>query len=235
MPIKVNLDLLANPDSLSKAGQVGASTELHKKARKTLGEARPRLANLKNFPHLVAMFMPAGLIRRLKRKLNRLSGEDYDVVPAEGDNSCIDEEGHVYVGVGFLEQKMNDEAAIAGVLAHEWGHRPNRRPKNLNLDALTWDQVHKLRRMEENKADAFAGEALFMMGYSSDGLVNYLKETEKRDKIKSQKYLEPEYRARIILETYNREKRKKDLMEKLNLFGNSPYGNPYDLRRVFDT
>jgi hypothetical protein len=229
------MDLLNNPDNISKAGQVGASTDLHKKARKTLGEPRPRLANLKQFPHLLAMFMPAGLIRRLQRKLNRLSGEEYGVVPAEGDNSCIDEDGQVYVGVEFLDKKKSDEATIAGVLAHEWGHKPNLRPKNLDLDSLSWDEVHTLRRKEENKADAFAGEALFMMGYNPEGLISYLRESGNNSKSKTQKYLEPGDRARIILETYNREKRKKELMEKLNLFGKSPYGSPYDSRRVIDT
>jgi len=200
------------------------------RVQKTLGDPPPALADIREFPdHVRQSFAYDGLLRMIERKLNALTGEKYAIVPAQGDRVCIDEQGRVFVGRLFMEENFQNHPLVAGVLAHEWGHFPTRRQKR-NLDALSWDEVYKIRRQEETLADMFCGRALFMLGYPIEPLINYLKKHENPND-KSPKYHTAESRGRVIVTTYGSQKKRSSMASNLQ-FSDDVYGDPIHTTRL---
>ena len=224
-----DLDISLNLRNLPPRASVGKSAPTteqqgQERVRKTLGDPPPPPVDLKVYPdRLRKLFSYRGVLNMLKRKLNALTGEDYSLAPAAGDRVCIDENGVVFIGMQFLESHIDDEALLAGVLAHEWGHFPTRRKKQ-NLDHMSWDEVYRLRREEETKADMFCGRALFLLNYKVESLVSYLRKHDN-PKDKSKKYHSVESREKVIRESYASQSKRSGMAHKFKM-PDAVYGDP---------
>jgi hypothetical protein len=192
-------------------------------AAKSLGESPPIVLDLKNIGELAAFFGPTGRLGRLRKKLNYLKRKNCVLVPAEGDNACVDDEDVVYVGVGLLKQYQNDEETLAGVLAHEWGHACAMKPGRGEIQKLNWDQIFELRRAHETLADETCGRLLLRMGYKTDGIIKFLMRGKDTHNLK---YHHPEIRSQIIRYGFTSEHRKALLARRL--FKNNGYKGEYD-------
>lgn len=192
-------------------------------AAKSLGEAPPVVLDINTIGELATFFAPTGRLGRLRKKLNYLKKKNCVLVPAQGNNACVDDEDVVYVGVDLLRQYQNDEATLAGVLAHEWGHSCAMKPDREDIQKLNWDQIFELRRAHETLADETCGRLLFMMGYKTDGIIAFLARGKETHNLK---YHHPDTRAQIIRYGFASERRKAHLAR--SLFKNTGYKSEYD-------
>lgn len=231
MPIeKINTQLVGLPPAwmsrvTSHGGGMANATEI----KKILGEPIPQLVDMKTLPgHIAEHFMRGGLLDRIRRKLSLISRKKGGkILPAKNTIASVDEEDNVYIGVDFLEQFGGDESLIAGILAHEWGHMMSDLPRHVDWSHLTWDELFSIRRDEEGDADGFAGRALFLMGYSPEPMVEFLKETDRRRKEKklpSHKYHNHPTRAAILRESYEAEHKAMEFAKRLFFAGKNPVG-----------
>ncbi len=200
---------------VAEGGNVGNATEI----RKMLGEPIPQIADPKTIPpHISEMFEPGGLLDRMRRKLALISRKrGRKIIPARNTVASVDEDDNLYVGVDFLEKYGDNEALVAAVLAHEWGHMMSDLPKGIDWSRLSWDDLHAIRRDEEADADGFAGRALFLMGYKPDEMVKFLKELEKKrnKKIPCHKYHNTATRVEILKQSYEAEERAMEVARRL--------------------
>ena len=200
---------------VAAGGHIGNATEI----RKILGEPIPQIADPKTIPpHILEMFEPGGLLDRLKKKLALISRKrGRKIIPARNTIASVDEDDNLYVGVDFLEKYGDNEALIAAVLAHEWGHMMSDLPKGINWSHLSWDELHEIRRGEEADADGFAGRALFLMGYRPDEMIKFLKEIDKRKNKKTpcHKYHNTPTRVEILKQSYAAEERAMEVARRL--------------------
>lgn len=196
--------------------------------RKLLGEPIPKLADLAALaPKIAAFFRPGGVLERIRRKLETLSRKrGGKMLAAHGTVAAVDGEDNVYVGVEFLESCEGDEAVIAGILAHEWGHMVSDLPRDVDWSHLSWDDLFALRRDEEAGADAYAGRALYQLDYTIEPVVNFLVELDAKksaarqgapnaNQIKTLKYFDVDTRAAILRGAYAAERRIEDNARKL--------------------
>lgn len=105
------------------------------------------------------------------KKLARFAEDDesdYSVRLAKDTIAMIDGKGVIYVGVDFLAAHEDDTALVVGVLAHEVGHRPRRWAERKGETAKSKDELLQLCRLEETRADYFAGRALAAFGLDKD-------------------------------------------------------------------
>lgn len=203
--------------------QVGSGSNINNsnELRKVLGEPIPRLADPNTLkPELLAFFAPNGVLERIAKKLSLLAKRKHKkIVPAHNTVASVDEENVLYVGVEFLEKYGEDENLLAGVLAHEWGHMVSDLPKGVNWSHLTWDQLWELRREEEAYADGFAGRLLYLMGYKPEGMINFLKELQRKrnPKLPTLKYHNTATRVAILQASFEAQERAFDTAEKILL------------------
>lgn len=190
---------------------------------KSLGETPPIPLNLEDIGALAKFFGPTGLVGRLRKRLNYLKRKKCIVIPAKGGNSCVDDEDVVYLGVDLLAAHLKEPETLAGVLAHEWGHACALKPPQGAVQKLNWNQIFELRRAHETLADEIAGRLLFMMGFTTKGLIRFL--TERKKDTHNLKYHAPEIRARVIQYGFEVEKRKAELAKRL--FSKSIYPDQY--------
>lgn len=200
----------------ARSGNIGNSSEI----RKILGEPIPRVLDLKTLPpEIAAYFAKNGLLERLRKKLALISRKrGGKILPASNTIAAVDEDDNLYVGVEFLEQFGEDEALIAGILAHEWGHMLSDRPKGMNWSRFTWEELFDFRRTEEADADGFAGRALFLMGYKPDSAIEFLKKVDakrKRLKLPHVKYHNTATRTAIFKAAWEAERRAMDFAKRL--------------------
>jgi len=231
MPIeKINSQLVGLPPNwmsraVSKSGAMGNAEEI----KKILGEPIPQVVDPDTLPSEIAAFFGAGgLLERLKKKLATLSRKKGGkIIPAKNTIASVDEDDNVYVGVDFLAQHGDDEALIAGILAHEWGHMMSDLPKNVDWSQLSWDELFAIRRDEEADADGFAGRAMFLMNYPVDNVVAFLKQNDKRRKEKKlpcHKYHNHATRAAILKESYEAEQKAMQMAKKMFFSGSDSTG-----------
>ena len=122
----------------------------------------------------------APLLARLdsyRKKLARLVGDaesDYRLVLAAGTIAAIDASGTVFVGRRFLLDTARDLAIQVGVLAHEVGHRPQRWVGYRDRQPVSRSGLVDLCRLEETRADYFAGYALAHLRFDCAPLCGYL-------------------------------------------------------------
>lgn len=196
-------------------------------AQKTIGEAPPIMLTLEQIGQLALLFKPSGLVGRLRKRLNYLKNKKCVVVPAQGTVACVDDNDVVYLGVDFLVKQLADrkkgEETLAGVLAHEWGHSCALKPDREEIQTLNWNQIFELRRAHETLADEISGRLLYMMGYTPEGIVQFL--TAKKGETHNLKYHAPELRGQVIRYGFESEKRKAQLARQL--FPKSTYENQY--------
>lgn len=189
--------------------------------RKLLGEPIPRLADLASqAPHIAAMFRKGGMLDRIRRKLGVISRKKGgQILAAHNTIAAVDDEDNIYVGVEFLEACDCDEDVIAGILAHEWGHMVSDLPRGIDWSHLSWEDLFAVRREEEAGADAYAGRALYQMGYEIEPVARFLldlnKKRRNKKKLKSLKYYSTETRAAILHEAFAAERRVEESARKL--------------------
>ena len=203
---------------IAQAGHIGNSSEIRKKFRKLLGEPAPEEVDLDSIPpELAALFTEGGMLQKIRKKLEGMTKKQAKrIAAAKGRVACVDEDDVVYVGVDFLEKYQNSEDLIAGIMAHEWGHMVSTLPSLDDLDKMSLDELLELRRDEEAGADVFAGRVLYVMGYSVDDMIEFLKSLEKiKKKIKTKKYHPTEIREEILREAYKAQKKNEETAHKL--------------------
>lgn len=203
---------------IATAGNVGNTEDIRKKFRKLLGEPKPMEVDLDSVPpEIAALFAQKGMLQRIRKKLEQITKKPAKrLAAAKGRVACVDEDDVVYVGVDFLEKYKDREHLVAGILAHEWGHIVSNLPPEQELDNMTLDQILELRRDEEAGADAFAGRALYLMGYSVEDMVEFLKNLEKIEKkIISKKYHPVDIREAILKEAFAAQRRTEDTARRL--------------------
>jgi hypothetical protein len=218
---KVNTQLVGLPPAwMSRVGGRGGAMGNAAEIRKMLGEPMPLLVDPKTLSKEVAAFFgPRGMLERLRRKLSLISRKKGGkILPAKNTIASVDEDDNLYVGVDFLERCGGDETLIAGILAHEWGHMMSDLPRKVDWSHLSWDELHALRRDEEGDADGFAGRAMFLMGYSPEAMVAFLKENDRRRKEKKlpcHTYHNHATRAAILRESYEAERKAMEFAKQL--------------------
>jgi hypothetical protein len=188
--------------------------------RKMLGEPLPQVLDVKTLPpEIAAYFASGGVLERLRKKLAIISRKKGGkILPAKNTIASVDEDDNIYIGVDFLEKYGEDNDLLAGLMAHEWGHMLSSLPKNVNWSKLTWDELHAIRRDEEGDADGFAGRAMFLLGYSVDSMIDFLKSNDKRRKEKKlpcHKYHNMATREAILRESFEAERRAVEMAKRL--------------------
>jgi len=114
-----------------------------------------------------------------RKKLARLAGDqedDYRLVLAAGTIASIDQGGTVYVGRSFLLATPFE--IQVGALAHEIGHRPQLWAQYRQNQPMEPEALEELLRLEETRADYFAGWALGQLGFSVEPLAKFLEALE---------------------------------------------------------
>lgn len=203
---------------IATTGHIGDSSEVRAKLRKLLGDPKPTELDLDSIPpEIAALFAEKGTLQKIRKKLEQITKKKAKRLAAtKGRVACVDEDDVVYVGVDFLEKYKNEEDLIAGVMAHEWGHLVAELPSEEELDKMDYEQLMALRRDEEAAADAFAGKALYIMGYSAEDMIDFLKGLENLvKKIKSKKYHPVDIREAILREAFKLQKRNTETARKL--------------------
>ncbi len=157
----------------SKAGRSEGKTIGEQVQGNLFGKPKPRVLDDDDADTAALM----GRLHAYRKKLARLAGDDeddYDLVLADGTIAMIDDAGLIYVGKGFLLELSAQLEVQVGVLAHEIGHRPKRWSEYKQERPLNKADLDRLCRVEETRADYFAGRALAELGMSPDPLVRFL-------------------------------------------------------------
>jgi hypothetical protein len=186
--------------------------------RKLLGEPIPPEVPFSALPpEIKALFSIRGMLERIKKKLEWISRKRGGrLVPAKNTIACVDSEDNVYIGVDFLKRFHTEEDLIAGIMAHEWGHMLSEIPPGTDLSHLSWDEIMRLRRDEELAADAFAGRAIFQMGYDVERMIAFLDELEKMGRaLKTEKYYSAEIRGAVLRRAFELQKEAAEEISRL--------------------
>ena len=149
-----------------------------------------------------------------RRKLARLAGdqeEDYDLVLATGTIASIDRFGLIYIGKDFLLDLQEALPVQVGVIAHEIGHRPKRWDEYRETAPTNREEMEELCRLEETRADFFAGYALSQLDFSCDPLCRFL---EAIDRHPHPEYFPAPLRAKTIREGFDVGQRKVKNLKK---------------------
>ncbi len=144
------------------------------------GRPKPPLLDPQRFPELAPLLAK---LNRLKRKVAHLAGdadEDYVLLLADSTIAMIDEQGFIYLGAGFLSSTADRPEIMAGVLAHEIGHRPKRWREYRTKKNLEKRELEALCRHEETRADIFAGKAMAELEMSCEPMVEFLQAIEDK-------------------------------------------------------
>ena len=218
---KINVKLADLPPAwISRAVSRGGAMANAQEIKKLLGEPIPQILDPDDLtPEIAKFFGPKGLLERLRKKLSLFSRKKGGkIIPAKNTIASVDEDDNLYVGVDFLEQYGDDEALVAGIMAHEWGHMMSDLPKGVDWSHLNWEQLHAIRRDEEGDADAFSGRVMFLMNYSVEPMIALLEKLDLRKKEKKlpcHKYHNFATRAAILRESFEAEKRAMETARKL--------------------
>ncbi len=216
-----NSSLSLPPAWLSRVSAGNRALGTQPEVRKLLGEPIPRLADPRVLaPQIAAMFRKGGLLDRIRRKLAVISRKKGGHIFAAHDTiAAVDGDDNLYVGVEFLEACQGDESVIAGILAHEWGHMVSELPRDVDWSHLSWEELFALRREEEAGADAYAGRALYQMGYEVEPVAGFLatleKKRRKKNHITTVKYYPTETRMAILRAGFAAEQRIEESARKL--------------------
>ena len=203
---------------IAPAGHIGDSNEVRAKLRKLLGDPKPEEIDLDSIPpEIAALFTQGGALQKIRKKLESITKKQAKRLAAtRGRTACVDEDDVVYVGIDFLEKYKNQEDLLAGVMAHEWGHMVSPLPAEEELEGMNLDQLMEVRRDDEAGADGFAGRALYLMGYSVEDMVEFLKNLEKiQKKIKTKRYHPADIREAILREAFAAQRQREETARKL--------------------
>ena len=149
-----------------------------------------------------------------KRKLAVIAQdrpEDYVLLLASSDTMAIDRQGVIYAGRNFLLRTASRFEVQVGAMGHEIGHRPKRwrlyREKNLRTQA----EVDELCRLEETRADFFAGYGLAQLELDIEPLCAYILEAMHQP---HPAYFSAELRADTLREGYEAGRRRRSNLAK---------------------
>lgn len=205
----------------------GSSSQVQKNH---FGEPLPQLVDITNDPRLQALFSQQGSAERIRKRLSLLSRKRGTLIPAKGiiasALSMPEESGDskVFVGVEFLAQYHQKEDTLAGVLAHEWGHLISEYPFGLNPDEMTLQEAFELRKEEEARADAYAGEMLFKMNYRPEGLIAFLSQPKICEE--TAKYHGAVTRGAIVRAAFEDTRRRETQTRNFFVSQKMTYSNP---------
>ena len=180
----------APADSADAAGSVGEQVQ-----DSLFGRRKPEI-----LPEDVESARLLARLHTFRKKLARLAGdppEDYDLCLAAGTIAAIDGEGLIYVGRELLFDHAGDLEVQVGVLAHEIGHRPKRWAAYRAERPLDRAALEDLCRLEETRADYFAGFALAQLKMSAEPLCAFLAALQQHP---HPEYLSAELRVKTIRE-----------------------------------
>ena len=193
------------PNASSSSSEfVGGQVE-----ERLFGRGRPELAEPDE--------TTAALLARLdgyRKKLARLAGDaetDYWLQLAAGLIAAIDIAGCIYVGRTFLLRTADRLALQVGVLAHEIGHRPRRWLEYRSAAPLSARELEDLCRLEETRADYFAGFALAQLEMPAEPLCDYLSEIQAHP---HPEYFSAPLRAVTIREGHEAGRRRQSNLQK---------------------
>lgn len=159
----------------------------------------------------------AALMARLqgyRKRLARMVGDDpgeYELLLAAGTIASIDKQGVIYIGREFLLGYAEALAVQVGVLAHEVGHRPKRWAEYHRDQPRTRDEVEDLCRLEETRADYFAGHALAQLRLDPEPLCAFLVRIQQHP---HPEYFAPELRGQTIREGFEAGRRRSQNLSK---------------------
>ena len=159
----------------------------------------------------------AALLARLdtfRKKLARLAGDDeadYRLQLVATAMASINAEGTIFVGRAFLLETAHDLDIQVGVLAHEIGHRPQRWDAYRAEAPLDAEGLNDLCRLEETRADYFAGYAVAQLGRPCEPLCAYLHEVQTHP---HPAYFTPALRAKTIREGHEAGRRRQVNLQK---------------------
>jgi hypothetical protein len=148
------------------------------------------------------------------KKLARYAGDaedDYRVRLARDTIAMIDAHGVIFVGVDFLDVHGEDTALLVGVLAHEVGHRPKRWAEYKAERPRTKDELQALCRLEETRADHFAGRALGALGLDANSICCFLLALEDPTRSGQHTYFPTKLRVEVIKEGFDDARRQHAL------------------------
>ncbi len=163
------------------------------------GKKKPPILEVDD-AHLAAQM---ARLHGFRKRLARLCGDeedDYDLTLAGGTIAMIDAQGLIYIGKAFLLAHADNLDVLVGVLAHEIGHRPKRWSEYKQHAQLSREDMEKLCRTEETRADYFAGRALAELGLSADPLCAFLLEVQDQP---HPEYFAAPLRADVIREGFS--------------------------------
>ncbi len=153
-------------------------------------------------------------LHAFRKRLARLAGDaedDYDLVLAEGTIAMIDDKGLIYVGRRFLLDHMDHLDVLVGVLAHEIGHRPRRWNEYKAEAPRSKEEAEKLCRLEETRADYFAGKALAELKLQVEPLIAFLTAVQVQP---HPEYFSAALRAEVLREGFTDGRRRANNRKK---------------------
>lgn len=159
----------------------------------------------------------APLLARLqgyRKKLARMVGDEedeYSLQLAAGTIASIDANGVIYIGRSFLLTYAELLDLQVGALAHEIGHRPKRWEAYRTERPLSREEAEELCRLEETRADYFAGYALAQLKMRYEPMCQFLAAIEEHP---HPEYFPAELRADTIKEAFLAGQRKIKNMKK---------------------
>ena len=163
-----------NPFGPTWAGKAQGKSSVGEEVQDTLfGKAKPPILDEDDATIAAQM----ARLHAYRKRLARMVGDDeddYDLVLAGGTIAMIDETGLIYVGKDFLLSHQDHVEVLVGVLAHEIGHRPKRWNDYKQQKPRDKEEMEKLCRLEETRADYFAGRALAELNLSCEPLCAFL-------------------------------------------------------------
>jgi hypothetical protein len=151
-----------------------------------------------------------------RKKLARLAQDregDYTLLLADGPLITIAREGEIFVGTDFLATWAANFDAQVGALAHEIGHRPKRWAELRQSGRLSRVEGEELCRLEETRADMFAGYALSQLGLRYEPFIAYIEHV--RAVYPHRIYFSIEVRVETIAEAFESGIRRATNMRKL--------------------
>lgn len=158
--------------------------------------------------HLLARLHPYRL------KLARLAGDqegDYRFLLSTGTIAAIDQSGTIYVGKEFLLDQAPSLDTQVGVIAHEIGHRPRRWNEYREGRVMGKAELEDLCRLEETRADYFAGWSLAQLGLKAEPLCRFLRAIQLHP---HPEYFSVELREKTILEGHEAGTRRQANLQK---------------------
>src|SRR5262249_54878109 len=101
--------------------------------------------------------------------------------------------------------------------------------KEFDVEELSWEEIFGIRKDEEAAADAYSGKMLFLMGYSPEGMIKFLKKVQKKE---CHKYHSPVTRSAIIRAAYEDARRVRNQAVNIASALKPVFSNPFTQKLI---